>query len=58
MAANFDASANVGGATLDHAPGVDPVHTLSGERAGISCCWTNSIGLGQAGGAVLSASLR
>jgi len=34
MAADFDARAEIGGAALDHAPSVDPVHRLFRQRAG------------------------
>jgi hypothetical protein len=34
MAADPGARAEVGGAALDHAPGVDAVHSIYSERAG------------------------
>ena len=30
----LDPRAEIGGAALDHAPGIDPVHRLFGQRAG------------------------
>ena len=34
MAADFAPRAELGGASLDHPPGVDPVHRFLGQRAG------------------------
>jgi hypothetical protein len=36
MAADLDRRAEIGGATLDHAPGINPVHRLLGQCAGAS----------------------
>jgi hypothetical protein len=37
VAADAHLHSNVGGATLDHPIGVDPVHTIYGERTGLGC---------------------
>ena len=36
MAADTDARSEIGGAALDHAPGVDAVHRLFGQRSGVA----------------------
>src|SRR5208283_3196659 len=55
MAADPDARAEIGGAALDHAPGVDAVHRFVGQRAGATGGATGGAGCGLFGMTMLCA---